>query len=82
MTQSHQPRSARGPPLSPAYLATFHPLAYPHPFSFRVDFSIKLLPIPRYLHTKKEKVLAFSSFLVASHYLILSKFTLDSNRNS
>ena len=47
MTQSHQPRSARGPPLHPAYLVTLHPTAYPHP------------PL---LHSKKEKVLAFSSF--------------------
>lgn len=63
MTQSHRPRSARGPPLLPAYLVTLHPLAYPHSLSFRTDYSIELLSSPPVLHLlQKEKVLAFSSF--------------------
>lgn len=53
MTQSHQPRSARGPPLLPAYLVTLHPLAYPHSLSFRADYSIKLLSSPPVLTYKE-----------------------------
>ena len=53
MTQSHRPRSARGPPLLPAYLVTLHPLAYPHSLSFRADYSIKLLSSPPVLTYKE-----------------------------
>lgn len=78
MTQSHQLRSARGPPLLPAYLVTFHPLAYPHSLSFKANYSIKLLSSPPVLTYKEGEgsrlLLIFLVTLRVSHSFASSIF--------